>query len=76
MGRTITIANRLVAMTGDLAHPILVGEGLATQVGIQFDTHKRNNRVQLESLGTFLLDGLRVPHHVYAIPMHALPPLS
>lgn len=78
IGRTITIANRLVAMTGDLAHPILVGEGLANQVSIQLETHTDNHlvSVQLESLGTFLLDGLRVPHHVYAIPMHALHPLQ
>lgn len=68
MGRTVTIANRLVNMTADLAHPILVGEGLATQVG------GRTGGVQLESLGTFLLDGLRMPHHVYAVPMHVLAP--
>lgn len=58
MGRTVTIASRLVAMTADLAHPILVGEGLAAQVG----------GMGLKSMGTFLLDGLRVPHHVYAPP--------
>lgn len=76
MGRTITIANRLVAMTGDLAHPILVGEGLATQVGAQLDTthNGQASSAQLESLGTFLLDGLRVPHHVYAVPMAVLSP--
>lgn len=67
MGRTVTIANRLVNMTADLAHPILVGEGLATQMGGQM-----NNALQLQSLGTFLLDGLRVPHHVYAVPFAAL----
>ncbi|OYU46519.1 MAG: hypothetical protein CFE44_01670 [Burkholderiales bacterium PBB4] len=63
MGRTVTIANRLVAMTEDLAHPILVGEGLAAQVG----------GVGLESMGTFLLDGMRVPHHVYAYPIVRAP---
>jgi adenylate cyclase len=56
MGRTVTIASRLVEMTADLAHPILVGEGLAAQLAGE----------GLESMGTFLLDGLRVPHHVYA----------
>lgn len=66
MGRTVTIANRLVNMTADLAHPILVGEGLATQIGGHM------NPTPLQSLGTFLLDGLRVPHHVYAVPYHAL----
>ena len=63
MGRTVTIASRLVAMTADLAHPILVGEGLAAQVG----------GVGLESMGTFLLDGMRVPHHVYAYPIVRAP---
>ena len=59
MGRTVTIASRLVEMTADLAHPILVGEGLAGQIG----------GAGLESMGTFLLDGMRVPHHVYAYPL-------
>lgn len=63
MGRTVTIASRLVDMTAELAHPILVGEGLAAQVGAS----------GLESMGTFMLDGMRVPHHVYAYPLaHAL----
>lgn len=59
MGRTVTIASRLVDMTADLAHPILVGEGLAGQIGGK----------GLQSMGTFLLDGMRVPHHVYAYPL-------
>jgi adenylate cyclase len=59
MGRTVTIASRLVDMTADLAHPILVGEGLAGQIG----------GAGLQSMGTFLLDGMRVPHHVYAYPL-------
>ena len=61
MGRTVTVASRLVNMTAELSHPILVGEGLAGQVG----------GVDLESMGTFLLDGMRVPHHVYAYPLSA-----
>ena len=61
MGRTVTIASRLVEMTSELAHPILVGEGLAAQLG----------GVGLESMGTFLLDGMRTPHHIYAYPLHA-----
>lgn len=61
MGRTVTIASRLVGMTAELAHPILVGEGLAGQVG----------GIDLESMGTFLLDGMRVPHHIYAYPLSA-----
>ena len=63
MGRTVTIASRLVEMTADLAHPILVGEGLAGQIG----------GAGLESMGTFLLDGMRVPHHVYAYPLVRAP---
>lgn len=61
MGRTVTIASRLVGMTAELAHPILVGEGLAAQVGAN----------ELQSMGTFLLEGLRVPHHIYAHPLSA-----
>lgn len=61
MGRTVTIASRLVGMTAELSHPILVGEGLAGQVG----------GFHLESMGTFLLDGMRVPHHIYAHPLNA-----
>lgn len=61
MGRTVTIASRLVEMTADLAHPILVGEGLAGQIG----------GAGLQSMGTFLLDGMRVPHHIYAYPLDA-----
>ncbi len=64
MGRTVTIASRLVEMTADLSHPILVGEGLAAQVGA----------AGLESMGTFLLDGMRVPHHIYAHPLDAPAP--
>ena len=59
LGRTVTIASRLVEMTGELAHPILVGEGLAALVGA----------AGLESMGTFLLEGMRVPHHIYAYPL-------
>lgn len=59
MGRTVTIASRLVGMTADLSHPILVGEGLASRLG----------GAGLESMGTFILDGMRVPHHVYAYPL-------
>ena len=66
MGRTVTIANRLVGMTADLSHPILVGEGLAAQLG----------GAGLQSMGTFLLDGMRVPHHIYAHPLDAAPPAA
>ena len=63
MGRTVTIASRLVDMTAELAHPELVGEGLAAQVGGK----------GLQSMGTFMLEGLRVPHHIYACPLLDVP---
>ena len=56
MGLTVSVASRLVDMTAELAHPILVGEGAVAHLG---------GGAGLESLGTFLLDGMRVPHHVY-----------
>lgn len=64
MGRTVTVASRLVEMTAELAHPILVGEGMATQLG---------GGARLESMGTFLLEGMRVPHHIYACPLVSAP---
>ena len=59
LGRTVTIASRLVDLTAELSHPILIGEGLVAQRGTS----------GLESMGTFLLDGLRMPHHIYAYPL-------
>lgn len=78
MGRTITIASRLVDLTVDLAHPILVGEGMAAQLGGQFSLGARaggsgtQETQHLQSMGTFLLEGLRVPHHIYAVPLDTL----
>lgn len=78
MGRTITIASRLVDLTVDLAHPILVGEGMAAQLGGQFPVSAMAARgavpepQHLQSMGTFLLEGLRIPHHIYAVPLDAL----
>ncbi len=66
MGRTVTIASRLVELTAELAHPILVGEGLAGQLG----------GAGLESMGTFLLEGMRSPHHIYAYPLVRAPRLD
>lgn len=59
MGRAVTIAIRLEEMTAELAHPILIGENLATYLGPQ----------QLESQGVFLLDGIVSPCHIYAYPL-------
>lgn len=66
MGRTVTIANRLVGMTAELGYPILAGEGLATQTGL----------AELQSLGTFMLEGLRAPHHIYATRSFAMPSMA
>jgi adenylate cyclase len=67
LGRTVTIASRLVGMTTDLAHPLLVGEGMAAQLGGQ------HGGQPLQSLGVFLLEGLRMPHHIYAWPLGPQP---
>lgn len=69
MGRTVTIASRLAEMTADLSHPILLGEGMAAQLA------GAERGAPIESLGTFLLDGLRMPHHVYAVPVASEPRL-
>lgn len=59
IGHTVTTAARLQEMTAELAHPILVGEGMAAGIA----SHR------LESQGVFLLDGLRAPCHIYAYPL-------
>lgn len=59
IGHTVTTAARLQEMTVELAYPILVGEGMAASIGTQ----------HLESQGTFLLDGLKAPCHIYAYPL-------
>lgn len=58
MGETVTIASRLQMLTADLAQPILVGEGAAARLA----------QGAVTSLGSFLLEGLRSPHLVYAPP--------
>ena len=49
----------LQEMTIELAHPILLGEGIAASVGGQ----------NLVSQGVFLLEGLKTPSHIYAYPL-------
>jgi len=61
LGRVVTAAACLQALTVDLAHPLLLGEGAAALVGPE----------HLESQGVFLLDGLHTPCHVYADPLRA-----
>ncbi len=58
LGETVTIASRLQALTADLAQPILLGEGAAAHLAADAVT----------SLGSFLLEGLRRSHLVYAPP--------
>lgn len=59
MGHPVIAAARLQEMTADLAHPILIGEGMASSLG----NH------HLDSLGMFLLEGLKNPSHIYAYPL-------
>ncbi len=59
LGDTVTIAARLRSLTADLAQPILVGEGAAAHLAAGAVT----------SLGSFLLEGLRSSHLVYAPPL-------
>lgn len=59
IGHPVTTATCLQGMTAELAHPILVGEGMAALVG----------QHRLHSQGVFLLDGLKSPCHIYAYPL-------
>jgi adenylate cyclase len=56
LGETVTITLRIQEMTAELAHPILVGECAARQLSDQ----------GLISQGSYLLNGLRKPHILYA----------
>ncbi|ALO44768.1 CHASE2 domain-containing protein [Pseudohongiella spirulinae] len=56
LGDTVTITLRIQEMTAELAHPILLGECVARQL---ID-------LQPESQGSYLLDGLRTPHTLFA----------
>jgi len=59
LGETVTVAARLQSLTADLAQPILVGEGAAARLP----------KDALISLGSFLLEGLRVARVVYSPPL-------
>lgn len=61
LGETVTIAARLTALTGDLAHPLLIGEKAAARL------NPAESGVALMPLGSFLLDGLRCAHKIYAL---------
>lgn len=56
LGDTVTITLRIQEMTVELAQPILLGECIARQLG----------DIGLESQGSYLLHGLRIPHVLFA----------
>lgn len=56
LGDTVTITLRIQEMTAELAQPILLGECVARQLS---DLHP-------ESQGSYLLNGLRIPHTLFA----------
>jgi adenylate cyclase len=64
LGETVTVAARLTAMTGELAHPLLVGEKAAEKLAA---TAPSPSLPHLTSLGSFLLEGLRRPRLIYGI---------
>lgn len=59
LGRAVMVASRIQEMTGELAHPILVGEGATARI----------SRHRVRSQGNFLLEGLATPCHIYAYPL-------
>jgi class 3 adenylate cyclase len=56
LGDTVSITLRIQEMTAELAQPILVGECAARQL----------NDEKLDSQGSYLLSGLRIPHTLFA----------
>ena len=56
LGDTVTITLRIQEMTAELAQPILLGECVARQL----------TDLKPESQGSFLLNGLRIPHTLFA----------
>lgn len=56
LGDTVTITLRIQEMTAELAQPVLLGECIARQLGDS----------ALESQGSYLLHGLRIPHVLFA----------
>jgi len=56
LGDTVTITLRIQELTAELAQPILIGECAARQLSDQ----------KLESQGSYLLNGLRIPHTLFA----------
>jgi adenylate cyclase len=58
LGPTVSITSCLVKMTAELSHPILIGGEFAKHI----------HHPALQSLGIFLLDGLKTPHSIFAYP--------
>lgn len=56
LGDTVTITLRIQEMTQELAQPILIGECAARSLSSK----------ELESQGSYLLDGLKTPHILFA----------
>ena len=56
LGDTVSITLRIQEMTAELAQPILVGECAARQL----------TDAKLQSQGSYLLSGLRIPHTLFA----------
>jgi Predicted transmembrane sensor domain len=56
LGETVTIVLRIQEMTAELAQPILIGAQAARQLQGE----------DLQSQGSYLLNGLRTPHTLYA----------
>lgn len=63
LGDTVTITLRIQEMTAELAQPILIGECAARQLSDQ----------RLESQGSYLLSGLRIPHVLFSPPLSDAP---
>jgi adenylate cyclase len=63
LGDTVTITLRIQEMTAELAQPILIGECAARQLSDQ----------RLESQGSYLLSGLRIPHVLFSPPLSDSP---
>jgi len=62
LGDTVTVTLRIQEMTASLAQPILIGECAARQL----------SDFGLQSQGSFLLSGLRIPHCLFAPPASAI----
>ena len=56
LGDTVSITLRIQEMTAELAQPILLGECVGRQL----------NDTRLQSQGSYLLEGLRIPHTLFA----------